>query len=1662
MLGAMVLTTRGLWLFALALLATLGVTRPVSASQTESPAPLRVTIRAGGKTHGPGQHDHPRFLEEWSQLLRERGAQVQGSLVFPSQAALQQTDVLVMYAANAASIEGEERARFEAFQKRGGGLVVIHDAVCGNNPAWFTERAGGAWEHGKARWLEGKIGLYFTDPHPITRGIPHFDLTDEIYYDMHLSPKSQVLANSFHDVFSVAPQMWVVDDPQGRVFVSLQGHEWSSFSHPAFRTLLLRGIAWAGKRQVDLFTHAEELAQLRYPPGGPLAPDKSKQSFQLNEEFEMNLVAAEPLVVNPISIDWDLQGRLWVAQTPGYPNKEQFSGMPAHDEIAILSDRDGDGRMDHSHVFAKGLDLVTSFVFHQDGVIVTQAPDILWLRDRDGDDVADERIVLYTGFGYGDTHAVTSNLRWGLDGWIYGTQGYSGGASRDIRSPYFDGRSGEASKSFGHIPGGVFRFQPDGSAIEAHSIYGSNTWGLDFNPAGDLFFTMANGSHLREVVLSEKELGASRIEGTRSWKDIVDHRGVHRISKADRAPYVQIDFVGGFTAASGCTIYSGGVWPGEYAGNHFVCEPTVNLVHRDVLVPEGAAHRASKPRKQEFLASTDPWFRPVQTKVAPDGSLYVVDFYNQAAVHNDTRGPEHGPTNAAKRPDRDREHGRIWRVQHREALDSPPVGAHYGNGLRDLRALCEGREIENPPPSRFSPLAEVRLRALWFDVHRQQLEAAHLGSALNDADPMLRRAAARIIGELAAGGNYVPGGELLTDQVSDLDPRVRLAALVSLTHFELPGERLEGLVQQYARLENDWSRSAFLRLAAMQPMRYFAAALKPAVDGEVAIALATKVAAGVAQRASSQEVLQALQQLAQAKSAASLSSVVQALQKGLPQDFRFGTQNSAAGDALVQLFRSNAGQADVSRALLPLAAFVQGSASLDQSIAVVAQELLSSAQASEAGIDERLDALGILLDLPTWRAAAIQASAGLIGPHLPPEAQERLIRALARTEDLGAASLLSKAFPTVTHVTRDAIFREIIQRPSWTERLLDEIEEGEISVGELGPRRVFRLREHSNQATAERAKRVLDELTTPSPDMEQLIAQILPILQQPADVPNGKQVFIQNCAVCHRHEGLPAGVGADVGPSLVGMGAHGAEHLLPFILDPNLSVEAAYLEYVAETKQGQMLTGVLTYDGPDSITLASSGGTENIPRKQIESLYSTGRSPMPTGFESLGAETLRDLLAFICGEYGDFRIVSLKNQFTASTSKGLYDRRYDAQPIRFEAYGVLDVMGTPMEVFDPASMPEHNNALVLKGGARDDWESKALMPQRVEVHVGFALQRMHVLGGISAWGHPFFGDGEPLVKWTFHYADGTEELHTLHDGVEFADWIRRHDVPGSQFVEGLIQGNSAGQVRTFSLDPGKPELVIERITLESFDNRMAPTFLALTAQLQGAQPKQPVEAEPVTHPRLLILGGGSSHDFGRWFDQELRTTASQVPGFPSSEIEYTDRFERALARLAGLDVLMLTNNQPIPSADLRRGIFEHVAGGAGLILVHPALWYNWQDWPEYNRELVGGGSRSHENYGTFDVQVASDHELLQGIPQRFVIADELYRFEADPKGTPIEVLANGISRSSGDSFPVIWITKTKQGRVLCTTLGHDGAAHQNPAFRRLMQNAVRWAAGSDD
>jgi type 1 glutamine amidotransferase len=219
-----------------------------------------------------------------------------------------------------------------------------------------------------------------------------------------------------------------------------------------------------------------------------------------------------------------------------------------------------------------------------------------------------------------------------------------------------------------------------------------------------------------------------------------------------------------------------------------------------------------------------------------------------------------------------------------------------------------------------------------------------------------------------------------------------------------------------------------------------------------------------------------------------------------------------------------------------------------------------------------------------------------------------------------------------------------------------------------------------------------------------------------------------------------------------------------------------------------------------------------------------------------------------------------------------------------------------------------------------------------------------------------------------------------------------------------------------------------------------------------ASAMKPNKKKPI---RALLVGGGSSHNFDKWY-KEVDVATLNADNFAS--VTYTSDPSTILGQLGSIDVLILSNNQPIPDQATRDAIFDFVNAGKGLVLLHAAMWYNWNDWTVYNKELVGGGSKGHDKYGPYEVKIQKKHAITKNVPTSFSLSDELYYFKADPNATPVEVLADAKSPHSGNVFPSVFVVKHPKGRIAGIALGHDAASHELEAYKTLLKNAVRWAA----
>ena len=465
------------------------------------------------------------------------------------------------------------------------------------------------------------------------------------------------------------PWTWVKEYGAGKVFYTASGHDERVWNHPSFQKLVREGILWAvnsnAKKNWEAFS--KEMPTLAYeerdnipnyekrdPPLQyqlPLSAEESAKLIQVPAGFDLQLFASEPDIINPIAMNWDEQGRLWVIETVDYPNTVRDDKGVGDDRVKILEDTNSDGLADKVTVFAENLNIPTSFAFYDGGIIVSQAPHFLFLKDTNGDDKADIREVLIDGWGTFDTHAGPSNLQNGIDNNIYGVVGYSGFVG-SIFGQAWDFRQN------------MYRFHPKKKFFEVLTNTSNNTWGLGITEDNSLFASTANNTHSVYLGIPNKIMQALTDIPAQGSLKIDGHYTMQSITPNIR----QVDVFGGFTAAAGHHFYTARHYPSSYWNTvAFICEPTGGLVHKAKIEKSGAGY--VEKDGGNLFAGADEWVSPVEAKVGPDGNVWVADWYNFIVQHNPTpnkeRGgydAENGAGNAYVNPLRDKSRGRIWRI----------------------------------------------------------------------------------------------------------------------------------------------------------------------------------------------------------------------------------------------------------------------------------------------------------------------------------------------------------------------------------------------------------------------------------------------------------------------------------------------------------------------------------------------------------------------------------------------------------------------------------------------------------------------------------------------------------------------------------------------------------------------------------------------------------------------------------------------------------------------------------------------------------------------------------------------------------------------------------------------------------------------------------------
>jgi putative membrane-bound dehydrogenase-like protein len=938
------------------------------------------------------------------------------------------------------------------------------------------------------------------------------------------------------------------------------------------------------------------------------APEASLKSIRVRPGFRVELVAAEPLVQDPVAFDWSADGRLWVVEMGDYPLGEDGKGKPGG-RVRVLEDTDKDGKYDKATIFLEGLVYPNGIMCWRDGVLISCAPDIFHAVDTDGDGKADQREVLFTGFDEANPQHRVNGFDLGLDGWVYAADAESKHGVKSLKT-------GETHA----IRGRDFRFDPDSGRLELES--GRGQFGRRRDDWGN-WFANTNSVWAWHVVLDDPALRRNpRLPVAVPWKVLEPDRHLFPISPI-RARFNDLDNAGLATSANSPTPYRDELFGPLFPPSIFVSEPVHNVVHRLVIEPDGVSFdgaRAPDEADREFLASSDEWFRPTMIRTGPDGALWIADMYRAVIEH-----PEWIPDDWEAKLDLRAGHdmGRIYRVVpvDQNPRPIPDLSKRDAAGLvaaidspngwqRDtaMRLLLHREETSAAPGLKAlaanAKRPQARLQALATLACLGKLDDVALLRGLADAHPEVRRFCGEKAGARAAQAPEI--AEALLKLADDPAPRARMGAALGLGDWD---DARAG--RALARILRQAGDDAWLRTAALSSARPHAATIlaELAADPKGADAPASVV-----------DPLLALILDEKASGSNNLSALVRTLTT--PRGGSFEHSQLAAMAGLLDAAARRGDAAERLAEALPEAERAEFRASLAR-LADAARARVSD---DDAPTDARLAAARLLGHRRLASPESLAALADVLRPQVPDALQRAAVEAITRADPDHAATRLLDGWKAMSPALRDVVLGALLARPTTASGVLFALEDGCVPASEIGSAHRQTLLKHPDAKLRARAEALW---SAPNAERAQVIEKYRAELAKrgggsPAA---GEAVFRRACAACHRLKEI----GNEVGPDLAALTDRSEDALLTAILDPNRAVESRFAEYAVSTADGRVLNGIIVAESANSLTLRRQEGHDDVLlRADLDEVASTGRSLMPEGLErDLNAKDVADVLAFV-------------------------------------------------------------------------------------------------------------------------------------------------------------------------------------------------------------------------------------------------------------------------------------------------------------------------------------------------------------------------------------------------------------------------------------------------
>ncbi|MEE2705929.1 MAG: PVC-type heme-binding CxxCH protein [Planctomycetota bacterium] len=943
----------------------------------------------------------------------------------------------------------------------------------------------------------------------------------------------------------------------------------------------------------------------------PTEPSEALKTFKLVAGFRVELVAAEPLVVDPVAMAFDEYGRLFVVEMRGYSEDEKLN----IGRVRLLTDTDNDGRYDKSSVYVDGLSWPTAVSCWDGGVFVGAAPDIRYCKDTDGDGKADINRVVFTGFGRGNVQGLLNTFKWGPDNRIHGATSSAGASVRRPDKPELPPVG---------LRGRDFAFNPRTLDLEPTS--GGGQHGLSFTSRGDKF-VCSNSNHIQFVAFEDRYARRNPYVKPPSVRWSIASDGpqatVFRSSPVEPWRIVRTRLrvkgivpgpvegggtaAGYFTGSTGITIYRGDSRFTNFSDWAFVADVGSNLIHRKRLERKGIgfiAHRMDE--KSEFLTSTDIWFRPVQMCNGPDGGLYIADMYREVIEHPGSLPPpikKHLDLNSG------RNRGRIYRIvdEKYRHIDRPELGnaslAELVDTLSDKNGWhrdTAARLIYGRGQRRAIPiLLGVIKRKMWPSAYDALwglggLAPALLFSPLDDSDWQHREHAVRLAGHIAERSSA------LKDKLCSManDPSLRVRYQLAFTLGEVGGEGRNKALASIVRRD---AEDPYIRFAVQSSLSSGA--------GGVLVELAADEK--FCRSSGGQLFLRSL--------------VAQIARQRRPDDV------AALLTTVKQLADKNT---SLLQALLAAAAVKKGSglerqiqtATAGRSTEAMKQLLTSAAEAAgdfKRPVVDRVKAIHLL------RLGVFDEQREILGSLLdaaqPSEVQLSALSALATFEQPEVADLILKRWRQFSPQVRTRAHDVLFSRDVWLANLLEAAAAEKISVRNLDSARLKLIAKRDDSELHAQAT-LLIKRTAVGP-REAVLKSYAEVVKQKGDIERGRGVFKKVCAACHRLEG----VGHEIAPNLATMRNRTPENILLNVLDPGREVNPQFMLYEVVTREGRSLTGMIVDETATSVTLKRANNeSDTILRIDIDEIRSSGLSLMPEGLEKeIDRQAMADLLAYL-------------------------------------------------------------------------------------------------------------------------------------------------------------------------------------------------------------------------------------------------------------------------------------------------------------------------------------------------------------------------------------------------------------------------------------------------